>query len=172
MRAGDLGQGGRLFGRQAFVGIKSPYGTVSFGRQYTMTYLALMGAAIFLLLIACANVANLFLVRMSLRERELAVRTALGGSRRDLIRQVMTEALLLALAGTVLGVGLAWLGAHELSVFAGPTQPLLSSIGIDPTVVAVAALCGLATAFLFGIGSALHASRPDVITLLRTSGRK
>jgi predicted permease len=133
--------------------------------------LALMGAAIFLLLIACANVANLFLVRMSLRERELAVRTALGGSRRDLIRQVMTEALLLALAGTVLGVGLAWLGAHELSVFAGPTQPLLSSIGIDPTVVAVAALCGLATAFLFGIGSALHASRPDVITLLRTSGR-
>ena len=133
--------------------------------------LALMGAATFLLLIACANVANLFLVRMSLRERELAVRTALGCSRRDLIRQVMTEALLLALPGTVLGVGLAWLGAHELSVFAGPTQPLLSSIGIDLTVVSVAALCGLATAFLFGMGSALHASRPDVITLLRTSGR-
>jgi putative ABC transport system permease protein len=133
--------------------------------------LALMGAAVFLLLIACANVANLFLVRMSLRERELAVRTALGGKRWNLIRQVLTEALLLAVVGTVLGVGLAWLGVHTLSAFAASTQPLLASIGIDPTVLAVAVLCGLLTAVLFGIGPALYASRPDAMTVLRTSGR-
>jgi predicted permease len=133
--------------------------------------LALMGAAVFLLLIACANVANLFLVRMSLRERELAVRTALGSRRWDLIRQVMTEALLLSLAGTLLGIALAWLGVHQLAALAGSTQPLLASVRIDPTVVATAALCGLATALLFGIGPALYASRPDVMTVLRTSGR-
>lgn len=133
--------------------------------------LALMAAAVFLLLIACANVANLFLVRMSLRERELAVRTALGGKRWNLIRQVLTEAFLLALVGAALGVGLAWWGVHELSSYAAATQPLLASIGIDPTVLAVAVLCGLAAAMLFGIGPALYASRPDVTTVLRTSGR-
>jgi putative ABC transport system permease protein len=133
--------------------------------------LALMGAAVFLLLIACANVANLLLVRISLRERELAVRTALGGKRRDLIRQVLTEALLLAVAGTIVGVGLAWLGVRALSAFAAPSQPLLASIGIDPTVVAVAVLFGLLTAVCFGIGPALYASRPNVMSVLRTTGR-
>jgi len=133
--------------------------------------LALMGAAGFLLLIACANVANLFLVRMSLRERELAVRSALGGSRWSLVRQVMTEALLLAFAGTILGMAMAWLGVYELSAFAASTQPLLASISIDPTVVAMAVFCGLATAVLFGVGPALYASRPDLMTVLRTSGR-
>jgi predicted permease len=133
--------------------------------------LALMGAAVFLLLIACANVANLLLVRISLRERELAVRTALGGKRRDLIRQVLTEALLLAVVGTIVGVGLAWLGVQALSAFAAPSQPLLASIGIDPTVLAVAVLFGLVTAVCFGIGPALYASRPNVMSVLRTAGR-
>ena len=133
--------------------------------------LALMGAAVFLLLIACANVANLLLVRISLRERELAVRTALGGKRRDLIRQILTEALLLAVAGTVVGVGLAWFGGRALSAFAAPSEPLLASIGIDPTVLAVAVLFGLLTAVCFGIGPALYASRPNVMRVLRTTGR-
>ena len=133
--------------------------------------LALMGAVIFLLLIACANVANLLLVRASLRERELAVRTALGGSRWRLIRQMLAEALLLAGGGTVVGVGLAWLGIHELLAIAPANLPRLDSVTIDPQVVAFSALAGLVAAGLFGIIPALRASRPDVMQTLRSSGR-
>jgi predicted permease len=133
--------------------------------------LALMGAVIFLLLIACSNVANLLLVRASLRERELAVRTALGGSRWRLVRQMLAEALLLSAMGTILGLGLAWAGIHELLVIAPANLPRLDSIRIDPMVVAFTALAGLAAAAIFGVVPALRASRPDVMHVLRSSGR-
>lgn len=133
--------------------------------------LALMGAVIFLLLIACSNVANLLLVRASLRERELAVRTALGGSRWRLMRQMLAEALLLSGLGTILGLGLAWAGIHELLVIAPANLPRLDSITIDPIVVAFTALAGLAAAAIFGVVPALRASRPDVMHVLRSSGR-
>ena len=133
--------------------------------------LALMGAVVFLLLIACSNVANLLLVRASLRERELAVRTALGGSRWSLVRQMLAEALLLSSVGTVLGLGLAWIGIHELLVIAPANLPRLDAIKIDPVVVAFTALAGLAAAAIFGIVPALRASRPDVMHILRSSGR-
>jgi putative ABC transport system permease protein len=133
--------------------------------------LALMGAVVFLLLIACSNVANLLLVRASLRERELAVRTALGGSRWSLVRQMLAEALLLSSVGTVLGLGLAWIGIHELLVIAPANLPRLDAIKIDPVVVAFTALAGLAAAAIFGIVPALRASRPDVMHVLRSSGR-
>src|SRR5271155_1481470 len=103
-----------------------------------------MGAVIFLLLIACSNVANLLLVRASLRERELAVRTALGGSRWRLMRQMLAEALLLSALGTIFGLGLAWAGIHELLVIAPANLPRLDGIRIDPMVAAFAALAGLA----------------------------
>lgn len=135
------------------------------------TILALMGAVIFLLLIACSNVANLMLVRVSLRERDLAVRTALGGSRWRLVRQMLAEALALAGAGTIAGVGLAWAGIHELLVIAPANLPRLESISIDPMVLGFTALAGLAAAALFGITPALRASRPDVMQMLRGSGR-
>ena len=80
--------------------------------------LALMGAVIFLLLIACSNVANLFLVRASLRARDLAVRTALGASWWRLARQVLAEALLVSAMGSALGFGLAWAGVHQLLAIA------------------------------------------------------
>jgi putative ABC transport system permease protein len=133
--------------------------------------LALMGAVIFLLLIACANVANLMLVRASLRERELAVRTALGGNRWRLVRQILAEALLVAMAGTVLGVGLAWIGLRELAAIGPANLPRLDSIRIDPAVTIFSALAGLAAAALFGIVPALRASRPDIAQVLRSSGR-
>ena len=133
--------------------------------------LALMGAVIFLLLIACANVANLMLVRASLRERELAVRTALGGSRWRLVRQMLAEALLIAGLGTLLGIGLAGAGIHELLVIAPANLPRLQSIAVDPVVLAFTALAGLAAAALFGIAPALRASRPDVMHVLRASAR-
>src|SRR5215472_16588335 len=133
--------------------------------------LALMGAVIFLLLIACSNVANLLLVRASLRERELAVRTALGGSRWRLVRQMLAEALLLSGLGTVLGLALAWIGIHELLVIAPANLPRLDAIKIDPMVLVFSALAGLAAAAIFGVVPALRASRPDVIHVLRASGR-
>jgi putative ABC transport system permease protein len=133
--------------------------------------LALMGAVIFLLLIACSNVGNLLLVRASLRERELAVRTALGGSRWRLVRQMLAEALLLSSVGTVLGLALAWIGIHELLVIAPANLPRLDAIKIDPVVVAFTALAGLAAAAIFGIVPALRASRPDIMHVLRSSGR-
>ena len=133
--------------------------------------LALMGAVIFLLLIACSNVANLLLVRASLRERELAVRTALGGSRWRLVRQMLAEALLLSVCGSVLGLALAWIGIHELLVIAPANLPRLDAIKIDPVVLAFTALAGLAAAAIFGVVPALRASRPDVMHVLRSSGR-
>jgi predicted permease len=133
--------------------------------------LALMGAVIFLLLIASANVANLLLVRASLRERELAVRTALGGSAWRLVRQMLVESLLLAGLGTAIGLCLAWAGIHELLAIAPANLPRLNTIAIDPGVLIFSALCGLGAAALFGIVPAIRASRPDVIQALRASGR-
>src|SRR5271155_3719927 len=130
-----------------------------------------MGAVIFLLLIACSNVANLLLVRASLRERELAVRTALGGSRWRLGRQMLAEALLLAGSATVLGLGLAWLGIRELLAIAPANLPRLDAVAIDPQVVIFSALAGLVAAGLVGVVPALRASRPDVMQVLRSTGR-
>ena len=133
--------------------------------------LALTGAVIFLLLIACANVANLLLVRASLRQREFAVRAALGGSWWRLVRQMLVESLLLAGAGTLLGLGLAWFGIRQLLAIAPSNLPRLDSIAIDPVVLASTALTGLAAAIIFGIAPALQAARPDVMNILRGSGR-
>lgn len=132
---------------------------------------ALMGAAIFLLLIACANVANLLLVRTSVRERELAIRTALGGSRWCLVRQTLAEALLLAAMATFLGAGLAWTAVRTLLAIAPANLPRLEEVGIDAVVLTFTALLGLVATALVGIAPALRASRPDVISVLRASGR-
>ncbi len=135
------------------------------------TILALTGAVMFLLLIACANVANLLLVRTSLRSRELAVRAALGGSRWRLIRQMLAEAVLLAAGGTIFGVALAYAGIREL-IAIGPTDlPHLDKVAIDPAVLMFSIGAGLAAAMLFGLAPALRASRPDVMDVLRGSGR-
>jgi len=129
--------------------------------------IALTGAVIFLLLIACANVANLLLVRTSLRQRELAVRAALGAGWRRLVRQLLAEALLLAGAGALLGLGLAWLGVRQLLAIAPANLPRLDTIRLDPAALAYTALAGLAAAVIFGLPPALQASRPDVMNILR-----
>ncbi len=130
---------------------------------------ALMGAVIFLLLIACANVANLLLVRASLRERELAVRAALGGSRWRLVRQIMAEAFLLASLGGAVGLGLAWLGIHELRLIAPANLPRLDTIHIDARVLIFTVVASLAAAVVFGLTPAWRASRPDLMNVLRGS---
>jgi putative ABC transport system permease protein len=133
--------------------------------------LALMGAVMFVLLIACANVANLILVRTSRRERELAVRAALGGSRARLVRQMLAEALVLAAGGSLLGFALADFGVKLLLQIGPANLPRVEDVQLDPTVLVFTILAGLVAAAVFGIVPALRASRPDLIGVLRQSGR-
>jgi putative ABC transport system permease protein len=135
------------------------------------TIVALMGAVIFVLLIACANVANLLLVRASVRERELAVRSALGGSRGQLVRQMLVESLAIAGLGAVLGLGLAWAGIRLLLGIGPDNLPRLDYVAIDPMVLGFTALATLAAAVFFGLVPALRASRVDIADILRTGGR-
>jgi putative ABC transport system permease protein len=133
--------------------------------------LALMGAVIFLLLIACANVANLMLVRASSRERELAVRAALGAGWWQLVRQTLAEAIVLAAVGTAAGVGLAYLGIRQLLAIAPENLPRLNAIGIDTQVLAFSVLAGLLSAVLFGVVPALRTAEPNLMNILRAAGR-
>ena len=133
--------------------------------------LALMGAVIFLLLIACANVANLLLVRASSRQRELAIRCAIGASTWDIARQILTEALLLAAIGALGGLGIAWLGIHELLAIAPAHLPRLDTIRIDTTVLIFTVISSLAAAAVFGLAPAWRAARPDVMLVLRGTSR-
>jgi putative ABC transport system permease protein len=133
--------------------------------------LALMGAVIFLLLIACANVANLMLVRASSRERELAVRAALGAGWWQLVRQTLAEAIVVAALGTIIGVGLAYLGIRQLLVIAPENLPRLNAVGIDFKVLAFAVAAGLLSAVLFGVIPALRTAKPNLMETLRAAGR-
>jgi putative ABC transport system permease protein len=133
--------------------------------------LMLLGAVTFVLLIACANVANLLLVRMSRRERELAVRAAFGGSRTRLVRQMLAEALVLSTGGALLGLVVAKLGIQLLTAIGPQDLPNIGRVGIDGGVLAFTMLAALGAAAIFGIVPALRASRPDLIGVLRQSGR-
>jgi predicted permease len=139
--------------------------------QVRPAILALMGAVIFLLLIACCNVANLFLVRASLRRRDLAVRSAMGASWWELSRQMLAEALLVATIGSAAGFGLAWAGIRELVAIAPANLPRLDAIRIDPAVFAFSFGAGLAAAVIFGLAPSVHAARPNLMQVLRASGR-
>ena len=133
--------------------------------------LALMGAVIFVLLIACANVANLLLVRASARERELAVRSALGGSRSVLIGQMLAESLVLAGAGALLGLAFAKLGIDLLLSIAPSNLPRVDDVSIDLRVLGFTGVIAFASALIFGMLPAWRASRPNLGQTLRAGGR-
>jgi putative ABC transport system permease protein len=135
------------------------------------TIRALMGAVLFVLLIACANVANLLLVRVSARDRELAVRAAIGGTQWALTRQLLAESLVLAGAGSLLGLGLAYFGIRLLLALAPQDLPRMTSVSMDPTVLAFALAACVVSAFVFGLVPALRASRPNLSDALRAGGR-
>ena len=135
----------------------------------------LMGAVIFVLLIACANVANLLLARGSGRANEFAVRNALGADKSRIVRQLLTESLVLSTAGGVLGVLLASLGCKTLVALAPPflvkSTPGLAAGATDVRVLAFALVAVITTTFFFGLAPALQSARPNVTETLKEAGR-
>ncbi len=138
-------------------------------RRARPTLLLLLGTAVFVLLIACANVANLTLARLIRRERELALRAALGADRGRLIRQLLAEGGLLALAGGVLGLGLAAGAMKLLTAFAARFTPRADEIAIDGTVLAFTLVVSLLTGLAFALLPALP-SRVNLVGALRDGG--
>jgi predicted permease len=131
----------------------------------------LLGTVSIVLLIACGNVANLCLVRADARQRELAVRTALGGSRSGLLRLLLAESLLLSVAGTILGVLFAALMLPMLIRLAPTTLPRLNEVRIDVVVLLFAVGAALIAALLVGLVPAIRYTRPAILSMLRHGGR-
>jgi len=129
--------------------------------------LALFGAVAFVLLIACANVANLLLVRAAARQREFVIRAAIGGSRARLARQLLTEAVVIAAIGGGAGVLLAQWGIDLLVSLAPPALPRASTIGVDASVLGFSVAATMITALLCGLVPAFRESRQDVGEIVR-----
>ena len=127
----------------------------------------LLGATGFVLLIACVNVANLLLARAVTRQREIAVRTALGAGRVRLLRQLITETVLLSLIGGALGIALAAGLLRLFAILAPANFPRLGAIGLDPTVLAFSILIAASCGFLAGVLPAMHVSRAEPSDALR-----
>jgi hypothetical protein len=135
-------------------------------------FLSLMGAVAFVLLIACANVANLLLARSANRAREISVRIALGATRWRIIRQLLIESVLLSVIAGLFGLGLAVIG---IRMFDAATQdagkPYWMVFSMDPVVFAFFAAVCFATGIIFGLAPALHVSKTDLNDVLKEGGR-
>lgn len=131
----------------------------------------LLGAVGFVLLIACANVANLLLSRGALRHKEIAIRAAVGASRSRILRQLLTESVLIAAVGGLIGVTIALLVIKTLRLFGPENIPRLDEITLDGRVIAFTCFITLLTGVVFGLAPALQASKVDLNTALKDAGR-
>jgi putative ABC transport system permease protein len=131
----------------------------------------LMGAVSLILLIACVNLANLLLARNSARQRELAVRAALGAGRGGLFRQLLAETLLLSLIGGAVGFGCAQIGLRTLARIHPANLPQLGSVGVDWRVLTFTLLVSLVTSLLFGLAPAFMGTRLNLVDALKQGGR-
>jgi putative ABC transport system permease protein len=141
------------------------------GARTRQWMLMLLGAVGLVLLIACANVANLMLARATAREREMGIRAALGAGRARLIRGLLVESLVLSIAGTLLAVVVAWWGVQVLKSAMPDGVPRVASIAVDLRVLGAAAAIALATGLVFGIVPAIQSSRPDLTHALKEGAR-
>ena len=133
--------------------------------------LVFLAAVFFVLLIACANVANLLLARSGARKREMALRVALGADRPRIVRVLLLESFVLALAGALLGVAIAEWGTTAFQKFAPANIPRVRNVEIDLRVLAFALLLAIGTTMAFGLAPALRASRVDLANAIREGGR-
>ncbi|MDB4324837.1 ABC transporter permease [bacterium] len=131
----------------------------------------LLGTVGFILLIACANVANLFLVRAEGRQREVALRTALGAGFGDTVRYFLAESLVLSLTGGALGLGLAWVGVRTLIGLSPMDIPRAAEVGLNPTVLAFTAAISLLAGVAFGLFPIVRYGRDNLALALKSGGR-
>ncbi len=131
----------------------------------------LLGAVGFVLLIACANLANLMLARVGGRQKEIAVRTALGASRLRIVRQLLIESVMLAISGGVIGLLLAIWAVSWVVSLGADAIPRVHEISVDPRVAGFTLLVSVVTGVLFGLAPAIQVSRPDLTDALKESGR-
>ncbi len=158
--------------KELTVGVVETFNARFNAGQVKTVFLTLMGAVGFVLLIACANVANLLLSRSSARAREVAVRYAMGATRWRVIRQLLVESLLLATAGGLIGLGIAVIGTRLFDrAVADVGKPYWIQFSIDGVVIAYLAAICVGTSLLFGLAPAIQVARTSVGSVLKQGGR-
>jgi predicted permease len=169
------------FGARRFKELGVPAGRLAFttvgledqaARPVRRGLLVLLGAVGFVLLIACTNVANLLIARTGAREREFAVRAALGAGHFRVVRQLVTENIVLALGGAALGVLIAVWGSRVMLALVPGSLPRADDVGVDVRVVAFAGAVAVLAGIAFGVASALHVARQSVAATLQSAGTR